>query len=221
MMMVLYFLTGLLAGVGLLWLGEHWPRLIRSPEKLTFYDSPLWVDGLVLVFTGGLYAYYGLTVSWSWSTAVTLLGITVLLLIAIIDLRYRLIFNVMIYPAIVVVLFFHLFFSGRSVLVTLLGGLFAFFIFYFTLLLRPGDLGGGDVKLALLIGLSLGFPTVLWALLLGVGSGAVTAVTLLLLSRRQPQKQTWNRKSQIPYAPFLCLGAIIAIMVNPIPILLF
>jgi prepilin signal peptidase PulO-like enzyme (type II secretory pathway) len=82
-------------------------------------------------------------------------------------------------------------------------------------------LGGGDVKLALLIGLALGFPTVLWALLVGVGSGAVTAVTLLIISRRQPQKQAWNRKSQIPYAPFLCLGAIIALLYNPLPFLLF
>ncbi|MCB9420324.1 MAG: prepilin peptidase [Ardenticatenaceae bacterium] len=211
---------GLLIGVGLLWLGKHLPRYFRSPAELTAYHAPLWLDGLILVVTGGLYAYWGVRPGLSWATAVPLLGSTALILIAVIDLRYRLIFNLMMYPAIVLVLLFHLFFSGRSLLVTLLGGLFAFFIFYFTLLLRPGDLGGGDVKLALLIGLALGFPTVLWALLLGVGSGAVTAVTLLLIGR-QSKKQVWNRKSQIPYAPFLCLGAILALLYNPFPFAIF
>jgi prepilin signal peptidase PulO-like enzyme (type II secretory pathway) len=35
-------------------------------------------------------------------------------------------------------------------------------------------------------------------------------VAVLLLSRR------WNLKSQIPYAPFLCLGALIALFYNPL-----
>ena len=220
-MTALYFLMGLLVGAGALWLGGKLPQFIRPSEKLTRYDAPAWLDGVILILMGALFAYLGARFGLSWSTAFLVLASTGLVLIAIIDLRYRLIFNALVYPAILMVLLFHVFISGRSLLVTLLGGLFAFFIFYLTMLLRPGDLGGGDVKLALLIGLALGFPTVLWALLVGVGSGAVTAVTLLVISRRQPNQRQWHRKSHIPYAPFLCFGAIIALLYNPIPLLLF
>jgi prepilin signal peptidase PulO-like enzyme (type II secretory pathway) len=66
-------------------------------------------------------------------------------------------------------------------------------------------MGAGDVKLAALIGLMVGFPRVLWALALGVLAGGVTSILLLLFRLR-------GLKSYIPYAPFLCSGAIITLV---------
>ena len=97
-------------------------------------------------------------------------------LIALIDLRHRLVLNVIVYPALVLALIYHALGGPPPLLHTLLGGGLALFIFGGVAWLRPGDLGGGDVKLALLLGLIFGFPGILWALLVGVGAGGVAAV---------------------------------------------
>lgn len=89
----------------------------------------------------------------------------------------------------------------------LLGAGFAFFIFFMTARLKPGQLGMGDVKLATLIGFGFGFPGVLIALVIGAGAGALAAVWLL--ARKSSTSRT------IPYAPFLCLGAL-AVLFIPI-----
>jgi leader peptidase (prepilin peptidase)/N-methyltransferase len=132
-------------------------------------------------------------------------------LIALIDLRYRLVLNVIVIPAMAVALLYHILGGPPPLLHTLLGGGLALFIFGGVAWLRPGDLGGGDVKLALLLGLIFGFPGILWALIVGVGAGG--AVAVILLARRR------GLKASMPYAPFLCLGALIALLYNPIPLI--
>jgi prepilin signal peptidase PulO-like enzyme (type II secretory pathway) len=130
-----------------------------------------------------------------------------LILTALVDLKYRLILNVTTYPAFAVLALLHLM-SGQAALISaLLGAGFAFFIFYMTARLKPGQLGMGDVKFATLIGFGFGFPGVLVALLIGAGAGALTAVWLL--SHKSKASRT------IPYAPFLCLGAV-AVLFIPI-----
>ncbi len=134
--------------------------------------------------------------------------IAFLLLIALIDLRYRLILNVLIYPALIVIIGVHALLVPEHALNILLGGVMAGSIFFLTAWLKPGELGGGDVKLATFIGFAFGFPNVLWALLLGTGSAGVLIAFWLLTRRARLQ-------TRIPYAPFLCLGAILAIIISP------
>nr|WP_242028422.1 A24 family peptidase [Pseudanabaena sp. FACHB-2040] len=65
-------------------------------------------------------------------------------------------------------------------------------------------MGGGDAKLAAMLGAWLGWPGVLLSGFLACLSGAVvggSAIALRLISRRQP----------MPFGPFLALGAVIAI----------
>ncbi len=71
--------------------------------------------------------------------------------------------------------------------------------------LYPGGLGAGDVKLAGLIGLELGFPAGLSALFLGVVLGGVGALVLLAAGVRR-------LKDPIPYGPFLCAGAAVTLL---------
>lgn len=129
-----------------------------------------------------------------------------LLLVALIDVRYRLIPNIVVYPAFGLLALGH-FATGQSALNgALLGAGFAFFIFYSTARLKPGQLGMGDVKLATLIGFGFGFPGVLFALIVGAGTGAVAALWLLLRKSRVTRT--------IPYAPFLCLGALAVLFIQ-------
>jgi len=65
-------------------------------------------------------------------------------------------------------------------------------------------MGMGDVKLAFLMGLILGWPNIFLALFLSFFSGAVIGVILIFFGKK-------GLKSQIPFGPFLA-GATILVM---------
>lgn len=136
------------------------------------------------------------------------------ILIALIDLRHRLILNALVFPAMGLVLLISIISPNSNIIAVLLGGVFGFAIFALAAYIRPGQLGGGDVKLAVMIGLTFGFPHALWALLIGILAGGLVSITLLL--RRQGNAQT-----EIPYAPFLSFGALAALFYNPIPFVIY
>ena len=83
-------------------------------------------------------------------------------------------------------------------------GMAALYLFYYVLrLARPGGMGGGDVKLAGVIGIYLGW--IGWGAL-AVGAfaaflwGGLFGIALLLLRRA-------GRKTAIPFGPWMILGA--------------
>ncbi len=156
------------------------------------------------LFLAALWGVYGASQEF-WVVSLSYLY---LLLIALIDLKYRLVLNVMTYPAILAVLAGHLVSADQPLSHVLVGGGMAFSIFFLTAWLKPGQLGFGDVKLATLIGVTLGFPAILWALILGTGAAGV--VTVWLLAGKGA-----SMKTKLPYAPFLCLGAMTALLYTP------
>jgi len=85
----------------------------------------------------------------------------------------------------------------------------ACFVFYLVLvLLRPADLGFGDVKLAAVLGLLLGWvgwPTVVLGVFCGFLVGGVVGVVLLSTGRA-------GRRSSIPFGPPMLVGALIALV---------
>jgi prepilin signal peptidase PulO-like enzyme (type II secretory pathway) len=156
---------------------------------------------LLLVY---LWQRYGLSLKFFY-LAVTC---SFFLLIALVDLRYRLVLNVLIYPTGALVLLSHAMPPGREMLLALVGGAFGLLPFLLAILLKPGGIGAGDVRLATLVGLVVGFPQVVYALLVAVLMGGIMAAVLLLTRR-------WTLTSHIPYAPFLCLGAISILVYVP------
>jgi leader peptidase (prepilin peptidase)/N-methyltransferase len=77
-------------------------------------------------------------------------------------------------------------------------------------LLYPRGMGMGDVKLALLLGLYLGWLSlghVLLGLFLGFLLGSVVGIGLLVTGVR-------GRKDHLPFAPFLAAGAVLAVLVG-------
>jgi prepilin signal peptidase PulO-like enzyme (type II secretory pathway) len=75
----------------------------------------------------------------------------------------------------------------------------------------PNAIGRGDVKLAGVLGLYLGWfgqSTWLIGLLLGFVFGGLVAVGLLLTRRA-------CRKTEIPFGPYMMAGALVAILVHP------
>ena len=81
-------------------------------------------------------------------------------------------------------------------------------------LVYPRGMGFGDVKLAVVMGLYVGwlgttYPAaiglVLWAMLIGFIAGSVVGMVLLAIRRRS---------KQIPFGPFLALGAVVAVILS-------
>lgn len=85
----------------------------------------------------------------------------------------------------------------------------ACFAFYLVLALaRPADLGLGDVKLAAVLGLLLGWsgwPTVFLGVFCGFLVGGVAGVVLLVAGRA-------SRRSSLPFGPPMLVGALVALL---------
>jgi leader peptidase (prepilin peptidase)/N-methyltransferase len=134
----------------------------------------------------------------------------VMLAIAIIDARFRIVPNRIVYPAL-------LLFAGAVAIGDLAGarvdapraalGLLAYSLPLFLLAFAaPHGMGMGDVKLVALIGLvlgSLGLAYVGAAAGIGIMAGGIGAVIALAVFR-------YGRKQQIPFGPFLAAGGVVA-----------
>jgi prepilin signal peptidase PulO-like enzyme (type II secretory pathway) len=122
----------------------------------------------------------------------------VLALVTVTDLEHRLIFNVVMLPAILVAVAAAFFTPGLYWPSAAVGGIGAFILVYLAALVSRGGLGEGDVTLSAYLGFILGFPRILLSLTFGVFLGGLTAVLLLLTGKV-------GLKSYIPYGPFLTL----------------
>lgn len=136
--------------------------------------------------------YYGISIRLGLNSLYT----AILILITITDLEHRLIFNVVVLPAILTGTTAAFITPNLPWQLALVGGAAAFVLSYVAAFLARGGLGQGDVTLSTFLGLIIGFPYILLSLFLGVFLGGITAF-LLLITRRV------GMKSFIPYGPFL------------------
>jgi leader peptidase (prepilin peptidase)/N-methyltransferase len=124
--------------------------------------------------------------------------------IAVIDTKHGIIPNTLVYSGLLLSLIYHIF-SVQTFLSYLFSALGAGGFFFFLFAVTKGrGMGFGDVKLALLLGLFLGFPNIVIALYVAFLTGAVIAFILVL------EKKKKFSGSTIPFGPFLILGAFIA-----------
>jgi prepilin signal peptidase PulO-like enzyme (type II secretory pathway) len=171
-------------------------RQCAAPIRIRY---PLTELALAFLFVF-LYIRYGLTVRFAFFALYTVIFV----LTAITDLERKLILNVVILPAIGLALVGSFLTGNVTWQSALLGGFIAFIFFLLAVwigraLFGPGAMGEGDVTLATLIGLVVGFPLVIEALVVTVlGGGLISG--LLLLTRRR------SMRSFIPYGPFLVVG---------------
>ncbi|MBI2957915.1 MAG: prepilin peptidase, partial [Chloroflexi bacterium] len=87
----------------------------------------------------------------------------------------------------------------------LLGGGVAFVALLAPAVLRPGGMGWGDVKLAPLLGIVTGFPSILVGLFASFILGGIAAV-VVLVSRKG------SRKTALPFVPFLAAGTMVGMI---------
>ena len=211
MVAILYAMVGLLAGIlvnlaaDVLPGGEPLRTPDRSPRPVRCGAPRPWRALVVELTLAGLFAYGWTRFGPSPQLWFVSLHLTLFALIFVIDLEHRLVLNRVVLAGVGLALAGSLLWGQPPLPQALLGGISGFALFLFIALAKPKGMGMGDVKLAGLIGMVVGFPGVLVALFIGVIVGGLGAL-LLLLSRRV------QRGGYIPYAPFLVTGALVTLL---------
>lgn len=141
----------------------------------------------------------------------------ILITVGVIDWKHRLIFPIVLYLASFVAIIGAFTTGphpdnlmpdglGSSLLGALFGGVVFYLIYFLALAIyRVRALGYGDVLLAIMIGLVLGFPRAASALFMGSVLGGFVALVYLLFRRKK-------RRDFIPYGTTLCLGVVLILM---------
>jgi len=129
-----------------------------------------------------------------------------LIVIFVYDLRYYLILDEVIIPAVFLVIILDLVFFRSQFTDFIWGGIIGGGFFLVQYLISNGKwIGGGDIRLGLLMGLALGVSHVLAALFIAYVLGAIFAIVLLSLKKKK-------MKSQIPFGTFLSLATITVLL---------
>ena len=156
----------------------------------------------VELLTALLVAASFLEFGWSGRSFVAAFFCATLVAISATDISHRIVPNVIVLPAAVIVL------AAMTVLEPsaewALGAFGAALFLFLAALAYPKGMGMGDVKLALLLGAMVG-RTVPVALMAGMLAALVPSVVLFV------RHGSAARKMAIPFAPFLALGGVVAL----------
>jgi len=132
-----------------------------------------------------------------------------LIAIFFIDLRNGMIPDKIIYPVTIIALLFVIFSSPFSFLNFVFSGVISFLFFLIIFLVTHGKgMGFGDVKLATVLGLILGFPKIIISLYLAFLTGGILSLILILWGKKRFKKDT------IAFGPFLAFSALLTIFLG-------
>lgn len=170
-------------------------------------------DAVAAVITAVLF------VAVAWAFGPTLEAVAYAFLAAVgvrlsaIDLRHRLLPNRIVLPATAIALVLLAAAAlgegnGGDLVRSLLSGVALFGVYLVLALISPNGLGMGDVKLAGMVGMYLGFagwPAVLLGTLAAFILAAVAGIAALALRRA-------HRRSAVPFGPFMLAGAALVLL---------
>ena len=158
---------------------------------------------LVELITAFLFALCFIRFGLTPSSAVYMFFSSALVAVAFIDLDEMIIPDVITLPGIVAGLLCSWLVLPISVTDALLGMLAGGGVFFLIALAVPHGMGGGDIKLMGMVGSFLGLKSVLITIFLGSLFGSIGGLVGIVLFGK-------GRKTQIPFGPYLALGALIA-----------
>lgn len=173
--------------------------------RCRYCQSPIsWRYPIVELITGLIFLSLYLNFRISPQFFIYALLCTSLIIIAFIDLEYKIIPDVITLPGIIIGLTLSLTMPYITVINSIKGLLIGGGLFYAITILSRGGMGGGDIKLIAMVGSFLGWKNVLLTIFLGSFFGSIVGIVLIILKKK-------NRKDMVPFGPFLSLGAIVSI----------
>lgn len=129
--------------------------------------------------------------------------VSILIIVAGVDINYRVIPNSMVITAMLAGVVIMLVCRPLTWASATLGFLFAGGLMISLAVVSRGGMGAGDLKLAAVIGFYLGWPNTALALLLAFVTGAIAAFLLIGFRLK-------TRHDLIPFGPFLATGAFVS-----------
>jgi prepilin signal peptidase PulO-like enzyme (type II secretory pathway) len=131
--------------------------------------------------------------------------ISVMIVIFIYDLRWYMILDKVTFPAIVIVsgLNLYLGMDWQNLLLSAIIGI-GFFLFQFVVS-KGKWIGGGDIRLGLLMGVALGWPNVIVAIMLAYFAGSIIGIGLILFKKKE-------MGSMVPLGAFLAPATVITLL---------
>ena len=180
-------------------------RKCRSKISLQ-YPLVEFITPVLIVIT---YLRFGL--GWEFASKV-ILSLS-LIVVFFIDLRHRIIPDTITLSGVGIGLLFSFFVKSPSVLDSLIGILVGGVLFYLSailgeLLFKKESMGGGDIKLAMMLGAFLGWQKILLVFFISALLGTIVGTTAILFSKDVKETR------MIPFGPFLALGAILAVFLG-------
>jgi len=153
-----------------------------------------------------IYLAYGLSIQ----TLIYIILSSALVIIAFIDLNEQIVPDVISLPGIVIgfiISFFvpYISFINSALGVFVGGGIILVIGLAGSVIFKKEAMGGGDVKLAAMIGAFLGWRYVVISLFLGFFLGALTGIILIIAKIK-------SREDMVPFGPFIVLGSFITLL---------
>ena len=204
--------------------GSHCPK---CNQPIKFYDNiPLvsfiilkgkcryckekisWQYPLVEFLTAVLYLLLFLRYGLQLVTFVYMFFCSALIIITFIDLKENIIPDVLSLPFLLLGFLMSFFLKNLSPINSLLGilaggGVLLLVAILGSFLFKKEAMGGGDIKLAAMVGAFLGWRLTLLSLFLSFFTGAIIGIVILIKNK--------GESDPIPFGPFIALGTIIAL----------
>jgi len=167
------------------------------------YPVVEFLTGLIYLI---IYLIYGLSIQ----SLVYIILSSALIIIAFIDLQEQMIPDIISLPGIVVGLILSFIVPYISLINSALGalvggGIILIIAWVGSIVFKKEAMGGGDVKLAAMIGAFLGWRYIVISLFLGFFLGALAGIVLIMTKIKK-------REDAIPFGPFIALGSIITLL---------
>ncbi|MFT9849860.1 prepilin peptidase [Aneurinibacillus sp. REN35] len=179
---------------------------IYNGQKCRFCKQPISpIYPIMELATGILFAMAYYFFGFTWETMMALLFISLLVVITVSDLAYRIIPDRVVFPFLALFLILRFFIHPNETYLThLLGMVLGFGIFLLIAIVSRGGMGGGDIKLMAVIGLFLGYPLLFVTILLSTFFGTLYGILLMMIKGA-------GRKTEIPFGPFIALAGLVSL----------
>ena len=196
-MIIGLFLIGFVLGLVYALIGEKLPLLV--PEVLP-KENNSWILNLFIGVVNALIfliSYYTFGISYEFFATLIIAGLVFIIFIS--DFKYMIILDSPLVVSAILILILRAYFNGlKDMGVSLLSGLILFLVMFLIGLFgkkmfKKEALGGGDIKLAGIIGIILGLKLGLVAIILSSLLALPYAAGAMML----------NKDSEVPFGPFL------------------
>lgn len=127
---------------------------------------------------------------------------SLLIVLSLIDIKHMILPNILVLIVFILSILYMIFIK-KTYMDSLWGFLIGGGFFLLLMLVTLGNMGGGDIKLMAALGVWLGLQGTVLTIAFAFIVGAVVSVILMITKKA-------DRKSMLPFGPFICLGSLFA-----------